>query len=257
MTFDIKSEAENTQVNIMVGGQAKRMNNEIKAMLEISGVPLIERTLRQYVGCGFRRFNILAGFGHEGIEDYLNNRSEYAKKAELRFSIDDASWKAAGKGKALKKALQDKVIDRSKRSIIVHPDDIFFDDKVPAKALEGHLENDRGYWATVVTTSGTVYPYGEVLVEPSGRVDRFVAKSFVGKFTHTGLSVIEPAVYGEIEQLVDLDSSSAQEFEKVVLEKLALEGKVANFTINPYGVWMSVNTLKDYETAKAMLEGKQ
>ena len=256
MAIDVKMEAENTQVNIMVGGQAKRMNNEIKALLTINGAPLIERTLRQYVECGFRRFNILAGYGHEKIEDYLKNDSAYAKRADLRFSIDDPSWKAAGKGKALKKALEDGVIDREKRSIIVHADDIFFDDSVPSKILAGHIESDKHYWATVITTSGTVYPYGEVLVDPSGRVDRFVAKSFVGKFTHTGLSVIEPQVYGEIERLVDLNSGAAQEFENVVLEKLAAEGKVANFTINPYGVWMSVNTLKDYETAKSVLEGK-
>ena len=42
----------------MVGGQAKRMNNEIKSLLVINRVPLIERTLRQYVESGFKRFSI-------------------------------------------------------------------------------------------------------------------------------------------------------------------------------------------------------
>ncbi|MDE1761587.1 MAG: NTP transferase domain-containing protein [Candidatus Micrarchaeota archaeon] len=249
-----EQEVSNTQVTIMAGGQAKRMNNEIKSLLLINGVPLIERTLRQYYECGFRTFNILAGFGHEKIEDYLKNDSKYAKGVGLRTSIDDPSWVAAGKGKALKLAIENGVIDRKKRSIIVHPDDVFFSDSVPEQVLKGHLEKGSGYKATIVTTSGTEYPYGEIVVDSKGTVEKFIAKPFVKKFTHTGISVVEPEAYGEIDRLIDLNSNTAQEFEKVVLEKLASERKVANFTIEPYDVWMSVNTLKEYETAKARLE---
>ena len=44
----LTKEVENTQVNLLVGGKAKRMNEEIKCLLKINGTPLIERTLKQY-----------------------------------------------------------------------------------------------------------------------------------------------------------------------------------------------------------------
>ena len=110
----LKKEIENTQVNLLVGGKAKRMNNEIKCLKEINGIPLIERTLQQYTTHGFRRFNILAGHVHEQVEDYLKNKSKCAREIDLRFSLDDPSWKAGGKGKALKQALKNKIIDESR-----------------------------------------------------------------------------------------------------------------------------------------------
>src|SRR5689334_20324158 len=118
---NMKKEIENTQVSLLVGGKAKRMNNEIKCLKEINGIPLIERTLQQYANHGFKKFNILAGYGYEQVENYIKTRSKCAKQIDVKFSLDDQSWKAGGKGKALKQAIQNGVIDTSKRSIVVFP----------------------------------------------------------------------------------------------------------------------------------------
>jgi len=61
-------------------------------------------------------------------------------------------------------------------------------------------------------------------------------------------------VYSEINTMIDLDSNMSQEFEKIVLEKIAKEGKVANYTITPYDSWIPVNTSKEFEMAKSRLE---
>ena len=251
---DHKKEIEVTQINLLVGGKAKRMGGEIKCLKEINGIPLIERTLKQYVDHGFRKFNILAGHGHEQVESYIKTKSKYFKQIDLSFSLDDPSWKTGGKGKALKQALKNKVIDETKRSIIAYPDDVFLDDNVPSQLFNAHLNNMKSYLVTVVTVQGTEYAYGEVILSSSGKVERFVEKPFVQKITHTGISVIEPAVYSEINNLVDLESNTSQEFENVVLEKLAKDGKVANYTITPPDSWIPINTNKEFEAARSRLE---
>jgi NDP-sugar pyrophosphorylase family protein len=249
----IKKEIENTQVNLLVGGKAKRMNNEIKCLKEINGIPLIERTLKQYADHGFRKFNILSGYGYEEVESYIKKKSKCAKLIDLSFSLDDTSWKAGGKGKALKQALKNNVIDKNKRSVVVFPDDVFVDGTIPLQLMNTHLNNMKSL-VTVATVPGTDYPYGEVILDSSGKVKRFVEKPFVPKNTSTGLYVIEPEVYSEINKMINQESDTAQEFEIVVLEKLAKEGKVANYTITPYDSWIPVNTSKEFETAKLRLE---
>ena len=249
----LTKEVENTQVNLLVGGKAKRMNEEIKCLLKINGTPLIERTLKQYADCGFKKFNVLAGHGSEEVKNFINTKSNYANKIDLNLSLDDPEWKAGGKGKALKQALKNNIIDRNKRSIVAFPDDIFIDDKLPLKLLTVHLNNIKFYSVTVVTTPGTDYPYGEVKLNPEGRVEGFVEKPFVSKTTSTGLYAIEPEVYSEINDLVFLESKTSQEFEKVVLERLARDGKVSNLTIPPDS-WIPVNTRKEFEIAKLRLE---
>jgi NDP-sugar pyrophosphorylase family protein len=245
----IAKEAENTQVNLLVGGKAKRMNKAIKCLLEINGTTLIERTIKQYTDCGFKKFNILAGFGNEEVKNHLSKSNH--TKIDLTFSLDDPTWKAGGKGKALKQALKNNVINRKKRSIVAFPDDIFTDATLPLKLLTAHI--NKKSLVTILTTTGTDYPYGEVKLDPKGKVKGFVEKPFVSKITSTGVYVMEPAVYSEINDLVLLQSKTPQEFEKVVLEKLASEGKVANHTI-PYNTWIPVNTRKEFETAKSRLE---
>ena len=254
MSNNIKKEIENTQVCLLVGGKAKRMNNEIKCLKEINGVALIERTLQQYANHGFKKFNILAGHGNELVENYIKTRSKCAKQIDVKFSLDDKSWKAGGKGKALKQALKNDVIDKSKRSIIVFPDDVFVDDNLPVNLLRAHLDNMKSCLVTVATVPGTDYPFGEVVLDSSGKVEKFVEKPFVPKHTSTGLYVIEPQVYHEIDKMIDLASETSQEFEKIVLEKIAKEGKIANYTITPYDSWISINTSKEFEMAKSRLE---
>lgn len=250
----LKKEIENTQVNFLVGGKAKRMNNEIKCLKEINGIPLIERALKQYTTLGFRKFNILAGHGHEQVESYLKNKSKYSKGIDLSFSLDDPSWKAGGKGKALKQALKNKVIDQNKRSIMMFPDDVFLDDNIPLQAIKYHLKNMQSFLVTVVTSPGTEYHYGEVTVGPNGKVEKFVEKPFVSKLTHTGISIMEPAIYSEINNLIDLESDTPQEFEKIVLEKLARDCKVTTYTIPDYESWIPINTPKEFDMVKAKLE---
>jgi NDP-sugar pyrophosphorylase family protein len=237
---------------LLVGGKAKRMNNEIKCLKEINGITLLERTIKQYSDCGFRKFNILAGFGYQEIQDYIKNKSTHAKKINPSFSLDDPSWRSAGKGKALKQALKNGTIDKSKRSVIAYPDDILIGDTIPIDIITAHLGNTKSY-VTVVTTPGTEYPFGEVIVDDLGKVKSFVEKPFVSKITSTGLYVIEPPVYTEIDTLIDLASIAPQEFEKVVLEKIARDGKISNYTI-PSDSWISVNTSKEFEAAKSRLE---
>ncbi|HYL65688.1 MAG TPA: sugar phosphate nucleotidyltransferase [Nitrosopumilaceae archaeon] len=247
---NITKEVEETQVNLLVGGKAKRMDMEIKCLLKINGITLIERIIQQYSDCGFKKFNILAGFGSDEVQDHLS-KSNHAKKIDLAFSLDDNTWKAGGKGKALKQALKNNVINRKKRSIVAFPDDIFTDGTLPLELLAAHL--DKKSLVTVLTTTGTDYAFGEIILDEQGKVNGFVEKPFVSKITSTGVYVMEPAVYHTIDDLVSLDSTTPQEFEKVVLEKMAKEGKVANHTI-PHHTWIPVNTKKEFETAKLRLE---
>jgi len=165
----------------------------------------------------------------------------------------DPPLPAVGKGKALKHALEEGVVDAGRRALIAFPDDLFLDESLPLRLLLHHLEGvERGALATAVFAWGLEYPYGVAELEGDGRVRRFVEKPFVDFYTSTGLYVFEPQVYGLVLELVDMGSPKPVEFEQAVLPVLAERGQLYSMVV-PRGTWLPVNTLKELELAEEAL----
>jgi hypothetical protein len=51
-----------------------------------------------------------------------------------------------------------------------------------------------------------------------------------------------------------LESDTPQEFEKIILEKLARDCKVETYTISHHESWIPINTPKEFDMVKARLE---
>lgn len=245
----LEHEIANTQVVILAGGKAKRLNcpDTPKAMLELGGRPLIDICLEQYGSCGFRDFVFLLRHLHEQIEKHVGNGSDYGIKTKYSIEPKDGM----GKGKALKFAVKNGSIDHSKRCIVCFPDDLLLDKNLPIRLLLHHLYGVEkfGCSATVVFVSGTEYPYGVGKVDKDGILTDFVEKPFIQELTSTGIYVLEPSVYKTIEKTVNLEEDGPVEFEKSTLPELAAKKKVYSMVL-PSGCWLSINTQKEYENAE-------
>jgi NDP-sugar pyrophosphorylase family protein len=255
--MDLENEIKNTQVVVLAGGMAKRMDNpEVpKALQRVAGKALIDWCIEFYAKHGFKNFVLLVGHLHEAIEEYVGDGSKYG--VDIKYSVDPEIEKI-GKGKALKHAIQTGKIDLNKRAIITYPDDIFLVDDLPLSLLRTHLEmrKKKGIIATVVCVSGIEYPYGVALTHDGDIVDEFFEKPILQVPSTIGLYLIEPEVCKVIEEKVDMGLDKTIEFEKVVLPEIARIKKLGRMLI-PAGSWIPVNTQKELESAEKVLQNKK
>jgi choline kinase len=73
---------------ILAAGNGKRMGmltaDRPKAMLEVDGVPLIDRHLDALASCGIRDVAIVAGYQQERLRDHLRGRARFIDNARYR-----------------------------------------------------------------------------------------------------------------------------------------------------------------------------
>ena len=252
----LEHEIANTQVVILAGGKAKRLNcpDTPKALLELGKKPLIDICIEQYGSCGFKDFVFLLRHMHEQIEKHVGSGSKYGIKS--KYSIEPRD--GMGKGKALKFAIKNGTIDHSKRCIVCFPDDLLLDKNLPLRLLLNHIYGVQrfGCIATLVFVSGTEYPYGVGKVDKDGVLTDFVEKPFIHELTSTGIYVLEPEVFKIIEKTVNLEQDGPVEFEKATLPELASKGKAYSMVL-PSGCWLSINTQKEYEYAEKVYRDLQ
>jgi len=258
VTDIIKKEVYNTQVLILAGGKGKRMGlSDIpKPLIKVAGETLLERCIKFHKLNGFHKFLLLVGHKHEMIQECLGDGSRL--DVEVDYSIDPQNVGKVGKGKAIKHALLQGKIDRKKRVLISYPDDIFLDPTLPTKLLLHHVQavEDKGIKATVVFTTAVEYPYGVGEVDENGLVRKFEEKPVIRFLTSCGMYMLEPDVFDLIEERVDMETEEAIEFESIILPELASRKQLYAFTI-PKGVWIPVNTQKEWELAERLLSKKK
>lgn len=250
----IIKEIENTQVVILAGGRATRMDGESKPLLKIGDKTLLEHTLESYECCGFTDFKLLVGYKKESIKEFIGDGSKY----NMNIEYSDDPEEKSGKGKALKNALNNGTINQSKRSIISYPDDLFFDETLSIRALLGHNYGVKkhGTQMTLVLVPDTKYPYGFAKVDERGIVTEFKEKPRIRKPTSTGMSLNEPEVYDLLEDKVDLNEPGPVGFESIVQPHLAKKRKLYSYFINSKD-WIAINTPKAYKRAKRMYSERE
>ncbi len=249
----LKKEIEKTQVIILAGGKAKRLGikDKPKALIEVNSKPLLDYTLEMFSYCGFSDYVFILGHLHEQIEEHLDKN--WKGKISYKIFVDPPG--VSGKGKALKAALDEGVIDKERRAIIAFPDDFILDKELPVELLMRHLSGKKIFntSATVALTTGTEYPFGVGEIDNNGLVVNFIEKPFINKFTSTGMIVVEPEVFGMIEKFISLDEPGSVEFESVILPILAKERKLYSFILPP-GIWIPINTVKEQELVEKILK---
>ncbi|MEM5830211.1 MAG: UTP--glucose-1-phosphate uridylyltransferase [Candidatus Aenigmatarchaeota archaeon] len=250
---ELKKEMENTTIVILAGGSGKRMNIPFpKSLLELrEGYTLLDREIEFYLNCGFNDFVFILGFGADKILKHLKEKG-YDEKINYKVSIDPTTenW---GKGKALKYALENGVIDMRKRIIISFPDDLKLDKYLPLKLLLTHLHAKESYdiIGTIVLTHGYSFPFGVAKVE-NNFVKDFVEKPHMNVFVSIGMYAFEKNIWNIIDREISLDEKRSIEFEDIVLPKLAKENKLYSLLVSSDS-WIPINDMKAYESAKKIV----
>lgn len=248
---------ERTQVIVVAGGKAKRLGMDIpKCLLEISGKKLIDMSIESLAKEGFRDFVLMLGHKAELVMDHVGDGKKYGVR--VTYSVDPAEAIGWGKGKAFKYALVNNKIDRSKRSLVVFPDDIVLEDRIFSRLLMHHADSMRknATSATIVLVPGTEYPYGVADVDENGIVKKFTEKPLVKVPTSIGMYAFESDTYEIIREKISLEDPHPIEFESIVLPHLASEHRLASMFIETKN-WVPINTLKEYENAVKVLSVKK
>lgn len=253
---ELVAEIEKTQVVVLAGGKAKRMGIDLpKCLLEVAGKRLIDRSIESLVEDGYRKFVFLLGHKHELVMEHIGDGSRYG--IEVKYSTDPPNSPGVGKGKAFKYALEKNLVDRSRRSIVLFPDDFILENNVYARLLMNHLAAVKEYrvLASTVLVPGTEYPYGVAEVDSKGIIQEFTEKPLVNKPTNVGIYVFEPEVYQIVEERISMDEPGAVELESRILPLLARERRLSSFFIQS-DKWLPINTMKEYEQAIKILAVK-
>ncbi len=234
---------------IIAGGEGKRLGiDKPKCMLDINGYKLIDICLNNLIKAGIKDYVFLLGYKHEIVIEYLSNCYNNLNK---RISIDKVpKW---GKGKALKYAITNGSIDKSKRSLITFPDDLILKEDIYNEFIAEHLKMVDRYsiLASIILISGTRYPYGVAKLSDNNLVYKFEEKPFVPLLTSIGIYIFEPEVYDIITNNIDLESSKPIELESSIMPILAKEVKLYGFVIDSSD-WIPINTQKEYEEASKL-----
>jgi NDP-sugar pyrophosphorylase family protein len=233
-------------VALAVGGEGSRLKAATesqqvhKTALRLpDGDTMAERTIRMYRDEGFRDFVALVFHHAQSVIDVLGDGSRLGVR--ITYSRDPEC--PVGRGGAIRNALDNGSIPRTKSLIVHNPDDqiIGYEGSFPRDIVLGHVAGvQRGMLATAIVVDGTPYTYTGMKID-RGVVEQFEMYPFIPIPTHVGVTVFSPGVYDSFLKLFDL--TKKVDFESVLFPLLAQEKRLYSFTI-PGRCWLSVNDPK-------------
>lgn len=251
-----KKFADNTVVALMAGGESSRyaavLDGEAvqKNAHELpNGDTMIEMAIREYKAVGIKKFVALVYHNAHTVEDRLGDGSDMG--VEIMYSHDPEP--SAGKGGAIRNALDNGSIPMDKYLIVANPDDVIFD--FPGSyvrfIVEAHAEaEEQGKMATAVLAHGQPYSSTGMMVVDNEVVDTEMYP-FIPVPAHIGITVFSPEILPRFTELFSLDRKS--EFEQELFPLLAKEKKLWSAGLTK-GTWIAVNDLKSYKQLISRLE---
>jgi NDP-sugar pyrophosphorylase family protein len=243
---ELQQFADNCVVALAVGGEGSRLkavteSQQVhKTALRLpDGETMTERTIRMYREAGFRDFVALVFHHAQSVIDTLGDGNHLG--VHITYSHDPEH--PVGRGGAIRNALDNGSIPRTKSLIVHNPDDqiIKYEGSFPRDIVAGHLAGvQREMLATPVVVDGTPYTYTGMKIE-QGVVEQIEMYPFIPIPTHVGVTVFSPDVYDYFTKLFDL--TRKVDFESVLFPLLAEEKRLYSFMI-PGRCWLSVNDPK-------------
>jgi len=243
-------------VVLPAGGKGERLaqlaaaQNVNKAALKVGGVSMTDRTLRMYASAGVRKVVALVFHQAQSVMDDLGDGSRFG--LSIAYSMDPEP--PAGKGGAIRAAIERGFIAEDKPFIIHNPDDqiVGIDAKFPSLIYNRHRAlARRGALATAVCVPWTAYAYSAFVMGKNGMAKEAAMYPKVEKPTHIGVTICDPGSVGAFRKLIDL--SKKTDFESVVLPWLAKRGHLGIAEI-PTEAWIPVNDMKGYNNLIKRLE---
>ena len=248
--------AKYTVVALMAGGESSRyvavLNGKKvqKNAYELpNGDTMIEMAIRMYRDAGLKKFVALVYHHAHSIEDRLGNGTGLG--VQIRYCQDPDP--PAGKGGAIRNALEQGFIPKGSNLIVANPDDVVlnFPGSFVRYIGSAHIEGEKkGMLATAVLAPGQAYASTGMMVVDNSVVDTQMYP-FIPVPAHVGITVFSPKILPRFLELFSLTEKS--DFEQILFPVLAKEKKLWSVGLTK-GVWIAVNDLKSYKQLVDMLK---
>ncbi|MDO8592016.1 MAG: NDP-sugar synthase [bacterium] len=250
--------ASSTVVALMAGGESTRYAAVLggkkvqKNAHELpNGDTMIEMAIRMYRDAGLKKFVALVYHHAHSIEDRLGDGASLG--VEIQYCQDPDP--PAGKGGAIRNALDQGFIPKESNLIVVNPDDVIlnFPGSFVRYVGNAYIEGEKkGMLATAVLAPGQAYAATGMMVVDNQVVDTQMYP-FIPVPAHIGVTVFSPKILPRFKKLFSLSEKS--DFEQVLFPILADEKKLWSVGLTK-GTWIAVNDLKSYKQLIDMLPNK-
>lgn len=247
--------ADNTVVALMAGGESTRYAAVLagekiqkNAHQLPNGDTMIEMCIRAYRDAGISRFVALVYHNAHTVQDRLGDGSDLG--VSIAYCQDPEP--SAGKGGAIRNALEQGFIPEDCNLIVANPDDVIMN--FPGSYVRyigaAHMEGvAKGHHATAVVAPGQKYASTGLMVVDNQVVDTQMYP-LIPVPAHVGISVFAPDILQRFRELFSLDKKS--DFEQVLFPLLAKEHKLWSADLTA-GTWIAVNDLKSYKQLAELL----
>ena len=251
--------ADKTVVALMAGGESTRYAAVVEgqkvqknAHVLPNGDTMIEMAIRSYRDVGIKKFVALVYHNAHSIEDRLGDGSDLG--VEITYCQDPEP--PAGKGGAIRNALENGSIPRDNYLIVANPDDVILD--FPGSYVrfigEAHLDGEKqGMHATAALAHGQPYASTGMMVVDNAVVDTQMYP-LIPVPAHVGITVFSPDILPRFLELFSAGEKS--DFERVLFPLLAKEKKLWSAGLKQ-GEWIAVNDLKSYNQLVKWLENNK
>ncbi|HOL18079.1 MAG TPA: NDP-sugar synthase, partial [Bacillota bacterium] len=231
---------------IMAGGEGSRLRpltcDKPKPMVPVMNRPLMEYTVELLRLHGLRDIAVTLQYLPEQIKEHFGSGDSFG--VNLHYFVEEEPLGTAGSVKNAASFLDE--------TFIVISGDALTDFDLN-EALYFHRA--RGAMATLVLKAvDNPLEYGVVMIDPDGRINRFLEKPGWGEVfsdtVNTGIYILEPEVLSLVEpgKMVDF---SKDIFPRLLAQKEPLFGCVLD------GFWCDVGDIREYLRAhRQVLEGK-
>lgn len=224
---------------VIAGGRGTRLgfNSLPKPMVSVSGRPLLQFTLEWLRANGIENVIIGVAYKKEKITSYFGNGKKF--KVSITYSnhsVDD------GTGDAFRKAIENSGLT-DKLFYAMNSDQIT---SFQLDALYKHHVSPRDMQplATIVLVHPTC-PFGLVKSHSDGTVTFFEEKPVLNEYANGGIylfdSSIKDYLKGNVEKNTFVELTRSKRLQSIKFD----------------GFWDTVNTLKDLERIKTILEEKK
>ncbi len=243
-----KAFTDNAVVALMAGGESTRYAAVLagekiqkNAHQLPNGDTMIEMAIRAYRDAGIKKFVALVYHNAHTVQDRLGDGSSLG--VEIKYSQDPEP--PAGKGGAIRNALENGSIPTGSYLIVANPDDVILE--FPGSYVrfigEAHLEGEKhGMHATAVLAHGQPYASTGMMVVNNAVIDTQMYP-LIPVPAHVGITVFSPDILPRFQELFSLTKKS--DFEQVLFPILAKENKLWSAGLTK-GTWIAVNDLKTY-----------
>ncbi len=220
---------------IMAGGFGTRLRpltiNTPKPMVPIGNLPIMEHVVSLLAKHNITEITSLLYFQADKIKDYFKDGSKFG--VTMNYAIPDDDYGTAG---AVKYAVGD-----TDEPVLIISGDLITDFNL-TEALAWH--KDKKSEATLLLTRvENPIAYGIVIIDDSGKIDRFLEKPTWGEAfsdtINTGIYILEPSALKLIPPKTNFDFSQNL-FPTMLQKKMGLYGKITG------GYWKDIGNVDEY-----------